>query len=293
MMKSKTLPILITVLSLMLLAVGTGITRGSFIDPETSSDNVLRTVVNWYDFGWHWRKPLTISNSGGALTDYQVKVTINTQELILAGKMRPDGDDIRFTASDGITVIPYWIESGLNTVSTIIWVKVPSIPGGDSTIYIYYSNDIASAASSVSGTFNNGSFQDMFADISNLDTDASSGVSLASGEVKLIVADTEITDVSQSASTAAVSVYGDQWCGQTFYANITGFLNKVTIRTNKVGSPPNPLKVEIRNAVGNEPGSTIYAIISGSSPTQVYLPVIACRRSEISHFSGWYCICRG
>ena len=89
--------------------------------------------------------------------------------------MQPDGDDIRFTTGDKVTEIPYWIESGINTTSTIIWVKVPSIPTGDSTIYLYYSNPGASTASSAPNTFGNGSFQDLFDDISKLDADDSSG----------------------------------------------------------------------------------------------------------------------
>ena len=254
--------ILLAIVIVMSLATYTGVTRSFFIDQEDSSDDALCTITDWYHLAWHWRKPLTISNSGGALTDYQVKVTINTQELISAGKMQPDGDDIRFTSSDGTTEIPYWIESGVNTTATIIWVRVSSIPNGDSTIYIYYQNDSASAATSVSATFDSGSFQDLFDDISELDTADSSGVAVTAGEAQLIVADTEVNDMNQVLATSGVEMYDQQWVGQTFYANLDGFLTKVTIRVNKQGSPPNALEVQIRNSSGNEPGSTVYATAS-------------------------------
>jgi hypothetical protein len=101
-----------------------------------------------------YRKPITISNSAGALTDYQVLVTLDTASLITAGKMRSDCGDIRFTDSDGTTLLNYWLESGCNTASTRIWVKVPSIPASSTkTIYVYYGNPSATSASSVQNTF--------------------------------------------------------------------------------------------------------------------------------------------
>jgi len=75
-----------------------------------------------------YRKPVAITNSGSALTNYQTLVTADTASLILAGKMKNDCGDIRFTDTDGSTQLNYWIESGCNTANTKIWVKVPSIP---------------------------------------------------------------------------------------------------------------------------------------------------------------------
>jgi hypothetical protein len=60
--------------------------------------------------------------------------------------MRSDCGDIRFTDSDGQTQLNYWIESGCNTSSTKIWVKVPSIPANSTkTIYVYYGNSSATS----------------------------------------------------------------------------------------------------------------------------------------------------
>jgi hypothetical protein len=139
--------------ALMLLAIITGVTGATINDPEASSDNTIRTINNWYDLAWHWRKPVTISNGGSALSNYQIKLTVNTQTLIGAGKMQSNGNDIRFTASDGVTLLDYWIESGIGTTSTYIWVEVTSIPAGNSTIYLYYGNSSAAAASSGYNTF--------------------------------------------------------------------------------------------------------------------------------------------
>jgi len=106
--------------------------------------------------GWIYRRPITINNTqnSNTLTDYQVLVTLDTESLISAGKMRSDCGDIRFTDSDGGTLLSYWIESGCNTTNTKIWVKVPEIPASSTkTIYVYYGNSDATTTSSGTSTF--------------------------------------------------------------------------------------------------------------------------------------------
>ena len=105
--------------------------------------------------GWNYRKPITISNSGSALTDYQVSITVDTATLVTAGKLQSTCNDIRFTSSDSLTSLNYWIESGPNTVSTKIWVKITSILASPSTttIYMYHGNTGATSASNGTNTF--------------------------------------------------------------------------------------------------------------------------------------------
>jgi len=78
--------------------------------------------------GWLYYRDITISNSlDQELTDYQVKIVLDTYSLILGGKMRSDCGDIRFTDA-GENLLPYWVEPGTcNSQNTVIWVKVPSI----------------------------------------------------------------------------------------------------------------------------------------------------------------------
>lgn len=144
---------LVAVLVATLAAGNLVFAAGRFVDQETSQNNVLRAISGWYDFAWHWRVPITINNTGSALSTYQLRITINTASLIAAGKMQSSGDDIRFTTPDGVTPISYWIDSGMNTMSTVLWTKVPSIPTGSSTIYMYYGNASAPPASSGDNTF--------------------------------------------------------------------------------------------------------------------------------------------
>jgi Uncharacterized conserved protein len=85
-------------------------------------------------------------------------LTVNTANLISAGKMRSNCGDIRFTylnTSDNKEYeIPYWIESRCNTANTIIWIKVPYIPAnGNATVYMYYGNPDATSISNGSAVF--------------------------------------------------------------------------------------------------------------------------------------------
>ncbi|MEM5803086.1 MAG: DUF2341 domain-containing protein [Candidatus Aenigmatarchaeota archaeon] len=104
----------------------------------------------------NYRRLVIINNrqNPSVLSDYQIPITIDTNSLILAGKMRSDCGDIRFTDSDGSTQLSYWLESGCNTASTKIWVKVPSIPANSAKIiYLYYGDPSAPSASNGDNTF--------------------------------------------------------------------------------------------------------------------------------------------
>ncbi len=104
---------------------------------------------------WQYAKAIVIDNSTNPspLSNYQVLLTINTQTPISNTEMNSDGSDIRFT-SQCTDNIHYWIESGINTPSTQIWVKVPSIAANTiDTIYMYYGNPAAAIASNPDSTF--------------------------------------------------------------------------------------------------------------------------------------------
>ena len=103
---------------------------------------------------WGYLQPITITNTlPQILTNFQVKVTVNTAAPIGAGHMLASGNDIRFTDA-GCTNINYYIESGINTASTVIWLKVPSIAAsGNTTVNMYYGNPAAPAVSNGDSVF--------------------------------------------------------------------------------------------------------------------------------------------
>lgn len=102
--------------------------------------------------GWSTQLPVTIvEGSGTALTDYQVRIVLDTAALISGGLMNVDGSDLRFGTDDtGSTLLDYWIESGVNTAATVVWVKVPLLPASAvSGIYLFTGNPAAPAVSSL------------------------------------------------------------------------------------------------------------------------------------------------
>lgn len=103
-------------------------------------------------FGWSYRRAITITNTGSALSDFQVSFILDTAALITAGKMLALGQDIRVTDSDETTPLPFWVQS-INTTTTKIWVKVPTVPNGNKTIYLYYGNSNTSDAQNGTNTF--------------------------------------------------------------------------------------------------------------------------------------------
>jgi len=95
---------------------------------------------DWYDSAWQYRVEVTIENPcSETLTDYQVQVLLDSSfDFVHA---LDDGGDLRVTESDGLTLIPFWIEEWDHLSFASIWVKVPSIPLEGTTIYLYYGNE--------------------------------------------------------------------------------------------------------------------------------------------------------
>ena len=114
---------------------------------------LLASIMPIASAGWDCRKPVTINNPGGALSDHQVLVTLNTSNFDYS-KTNPDGSDIRFVDGDNTVALNYWIEEWNIAGDSRIWVAVPGVDGsGSTTIYMYYGNFGASDASDGDATF--------------------------------------------------------------------------------------------------------------------------------------------
>lgn len=103
--------------------------------------------------GFKYKQPITIENSGNALTDYQVKISLDNENFDFS-RVKPDGSDIRFATKDGKIKLSYWIEKwDTKNKKAIIWVKIPTIKSGSQIIYIYYGNKNAKSESNGDSTF--------------------------------------------------------------------------------------------------------------------------------------------
>ena len=93
------------------------------------------------------------SNGGSAIaTPYQVLVTLDSNNFDFT-KAKSDLSDLRVTASDGTTLLPFWLEQPYSSLPAFVWVKLPSVPAGDTTIYLYFGNLSAATTSDGKATF--------------------------------------------------------------------------------------------------------------------------------------------
>jgi hypothetical protein len=114
---------------------------GSFVDDPFVEFTEAASGGTWWDSGWDYRREITIDNTGNAqaLADHAVPIMLDTASLIAAGKMNEHGGDIRFL--DEGEELDFWVESGMNTASTRIWIEIPSVDASASKqITMYYGN---------------------------------------------------------------------------------------------------------------------------------------------------------
>ncbi|MEM2868692.1 MAG: DUF2341 domain-containing protein [Candidatus Bathyarchaeia archaeon] len=129
---------------------------------DVSDLTTIELITSWLD-GWGYRKSATVEGStSGSVTDYQIRVVVhygagvdNGEHVYLNGKCRADFGDVRFTDSDGVTLLNYWIESKVDGDYAVIWVKIPYIPTYPDTrlFYIYYGKSDATSISNGDATF--------------------------------------------------------------------------------------------------------------------------------------------
>lgn len=112
--------------------------------------------------GWAYRNSITLSRASGAVTDYQMKILVGQSsgssgaDVHCANHCLSSFDDLRFTPSDGQTLLSYWIEEITGTSpnqTATVWVKCDSIGTSATTFYMYYGNASATAVSSGVDTF--------------------------------------------------------------------------------------------------------------------------------------------
>jgi len=100
----------------------------------------------WWNTFWNYRKAVTVVNLNSfELIEYPTNITLDTQSLVSAGKMKPDGSDLRLLHNN--VEIPFAIVDP-NTANTKIVFK-SSVPanGNDPNYRLYYGNPSASDVS--------------------------------------------------------------------------------------------------------------------------------------------------
>jgi hypothetical protein len=129
--------------------------------------------------GWTNRKEITVShaNVGSTnLVNFPLLVKITSDSDL--SRALASGADIRFTASDGTTILSYeresWSGGNGSAATATFWVRVPTISyTNDTTIYIYYGNSSASDGQNATDVWDS-NYQGVWHLGSSLTTDSTS-----------------------------------------------------------------------------------------------------------------------
>ena len=101
--------------------------------------------------GWSKRKEITLTGgASGAQTDFQLSLAVTYDSDMLS-----DFDDIRFTQSDGTTLIDAWCEVKVDDTSATVWVEFPTTPANtvEESYYMYYGKSDAASDWGIEETF--------------------------------------------------------------------------------------------------------------------------------------------
>lgn len=123
----------------------------------------------WWDSNWLYNATCTVNTGVNSnLTDFPEHCSIDTHALVAAGKLQENCQDIRVIDQDGVTQLPYELESGQNNCSlygsadrslddNVVYFKLPQTSGTDNyTVYIFYGNPSAVDAQNASAVWSNG-----------------------------------------------------------------------------------------------------------------------------------------
>ena len=212
--------------------------------------------MGWFNPNWTERTMITVNNpTGTLLRDFQMHLSLSGPFPF--SRVNADGSDIRFTADDGITSIPFWLETwDRDKESASLWVNVPFIPLAGTTIYLYSGNSKALSVSSGANTF------DFFDDFEDVTTSRAGYFSLANPSTALAQSDSWETSAPHTLNV--IQADGGDYNYSGYYGLEAGcgaiglaFSNDLV---NWTKYPQNPVMADGRWPVVTRSGSTFYMI---------------------------------
>ena len=126
-----------------------------------SADLIKQQVLapyGWYDGDWQFRKKITIDHTKVPSDQSGFPVLISIADVDLSAEAQHDSDDIIFTDSTGMTLLPHEIEIYTwNSGTLVAWVRIPTLSSvTDTVIYMYYGNSGAASLQDPTGVWSNG-----------------------------------------------------------------------------------------------------------------------------------------
>lgn len=123
---------------------------------ENGQVKMYGTFPQWTNADWHQMKQITI-DSTKTIDDCVVKFIVDYDS-----EMKSDYGDLRFKFNNDDYWLPYWIEEKNpvpNDPYAIVWVRVASLPMGESHVYMFYGNPTATDQSEYWAVFDENSWQ--------------------------------------------------------------------------------------------------------------------------------------
>ncbi len=106
----------------------------------------------WYNASWDKRQRVRIQNNDNVT--YATTTVKLTVPYDVDADMQPDFEDLRFTDSDGTTLIDHWVEDYTASTEATVWVEVFNLPAsGNKDIFMYFDNVSTTTVSSSTATF--------------------------------------------------------------------------------------------------------------------------------------------
>ncbi len=109
----------------------------------------------WWNCSWDYRFTVDLSKPAGApLSDYQVRLNLDASNVPAEFDWSTGGNDLRVIDEDDLSELNFYIEQWDASGSTaVVWVRVPSIPGGGRSVYLYFGGPTGSTSTSTTLTF--------------------------------------------------------------------------------------------------------------------------------------------
>lgn len=121
----------------VVMVVAGACTFGSTVQPVTDGAIDVAEAPPWLA-GFAYRKPIAIQRPGTqALQDFPLGIVL-ASDADLAAHARADGTDIVLTAADATTRLDVELVAFSASGALELWARVPTLPAGASTLYVYY-----------------------------------------------------------------------------------------------------------------------------------------------------------
>ena len=133
----------------------------SWVHNEGAAEKLVTPAFLISALDWAYSKSHVVGYAAGAGTNYQKRVVVHFgsgtdggEDVYCSSHCKTDFGDVRFTSSDGASLLDYWLESKVDGDYAVFWVEVAdSLESAAKTIYVYYGNAPASTTSDGDSTF--------------------------------------------------------------------------------------------------------------------------------------------